>query len=87
MLRVKGFLGPLVLGAAMLAPVLTVGCAAHTRYYDDYRADYHPWNDGEVRAYRVYLAERHWEYRDFNRLNHDEQRDYWRWRHDHPGRY
>jgi hypothetical protein len=87
MLRIKGFLGPLVLGASMLAPLLTVGCAEHVRYYDDYRADYHPWNDGEVRAYRVWLVERHYEYRDFNRLNREQQRDYWRWRHDHPGRY
>jgi hypothetical protein len=87
MLRIKGYLGPLVLGAAMLAPVFASGCAARVRYYDEYHADYHPWNDGEVRAYRVWLVERHYEYRDFNRLNRDEQREYWRWRHDHPGRY
>ena len=42
MLRIKGYLGSMLLGAAMLAPVLTSGCAAHARYYDDYRADYHP---------------------------------------------
>ena len=84
MLRKKGFLGPLVLGAAMLAPVFAMGCAAHARYYDGYRADYHPWNDGEFRAYHVWLVERRYEYRDFNRLSREQQRDYWRWRHDHP---
>jgi hypothetical protein len=50
MLRIKGTLGTLVLSAAMLAPLLTSGCAAHARYYDEYHADYHPWNDGEVRG-------------------------------------
>ena len=87
MLRIGKFLGPLALGAAMLAPVLTVGCAARATYYDSYRADYHSWGDGEIRAYRVWLGERHYEYRDFNRLSRADQRAYWRWRHDHPGRY
>lgn len=87
MLRIKGYLGPLVLGAAMLAPVLASGCAAHVRYYDEYHADYHPWNDGEARAYRVWLVERHYEYREFNRLSREDQRAYWNWRHDHPNRY
>lgn len=43
MLRVKGYLGTLVLGAAFAAPLLNSGCAARVRYYDDYYADYHPW--------------------------------------------
>jgi hypothetical protein len=87
MLRMKRYLGTLVLGAALVAPLLSSGCAARVRYYDDYYADYHPWNDGEIRAYHVWLGERHYEYREFNRLNREQQRDYWRWRHDHPGRY
>jgi hypothetical protein len=87
MFRIKGYLGPLVLGAAMLAPLLTSGCAARVRYYDDYHSDYHRWDGGEDRAYRVWLSERHYEYRDFKRLNRDEQRDYWRWRHDHADRH
>jgi hypothetical protein len=87
MFRKKSFWGTLVLGAALAAPLLASGCAAHVRYYDDYYADYHPWNDGEARAYRVWLSERRYEYREFARLNREQQRDYWRWRHDHPGRY
>ena len=87
MLRTKGFLGTLVLSAAMFAPLLASGCAAHARYYDEYRADYHPWNNGEAGAYRVWISERHYEYRDYNRLSKEQQRDYWNWRHDHPGRY
>jgi hypothetical protein len=87
MFRIKGFLGTLVLGAAMVAPVLASGCAAHTRYYDEYHTDYHTWNSGEVGAYRVWIGERRYEYRDYNRLSRDQQRDYWNWRHEHPGRY
>jgi hypothetical protein len=87
MLRKKGFLGTLVLGAAMIAPVLASGCAAHARYYDEYPADYHTWNSGEIGAYRVWIGERHYEYRDYNRLSREQQRDYWNWRHEHLGRY
>jgi hypothetical protein len=87
MLRKKGFLGTLVLGAAMIAPVLASGCAAHARYYDEYHADYHTWNSGEIGAYRVWIGERHYEYRDYNRLSREQQRDYWNWRHEHHGRY
>ena len=83
----RSFWGTLVLGSALAVPLLSSGCAARVHYYDSYYADYHPWNDGEARAYRVWLGERRYEYRDFSRLNRDEQRDYWRWRHDHPGRY
>lgn len=86
MFRMKEYLGPLVLGAAMLTPLVTSGCAAHVRYYDEYHSDYHRWDDDEARAYRVWLAERHYEYREFNRLSREQQRDYWNWRHDHSGR-
>jgi len=50
MLRTKGYLGPLVLGAAMLAPLSSSGCAARVRYYDEYHTDYHRWDDSEARA-------------------------------------
>ncbi|MGC1618836.1 MAG: hypothetical protein WA765_10145 [Candidatus Acidiferrum sp.] len=87
MFRLKGYLGPLVLSAAMLAPMLTSGCAARVRYYDSYHNDYHRWDGGEEQSYRVWLGERHYEYRDFKKLNNDQQRDYWNWRHDHPGNH
>jgi hypothetical protein len=87
MLRTKGYLRPLVLGAAILAPLSSSGCAARVRYYDGYHSDYHRWDDREARAYRAWLGERHYEYREFNRLNRDEQHEYWRWRHEHPDRY
>jgi len=87
MFRTKKYLGPLVLGAVMLAPLLTSGCAARVRYYDSYRGDYHRWSDREDHEYRVWLKERHYEYRDFNRLDGDRQRDYWNWRHEHRDRH
>ena len=87
MFRMKKFLGSLVLGTAMLAPLVTSGCAAHVRYYDDYYADYHTWDAGEGRAYRVWLGERHYDYREFTKLSKEQQRDYWHWRHDHPNKY
>lgn len=87
MYRIKGYVGTLLLSAAMIAPVLASGCAAHARYYDEYHADYHTWNSREIGAYRVWTGERHYEYRDYNRLSREQQRDYWNWRHDHPGRY
>jgi hypothetical protein len=84
MFRMKRIPGVLVLSAAMLTPLLTSGCAARVRYYDSYHHDYHHWDGREDRAYRVWLGERHYEYRDFSKLNNDQQRDYWNWRHAHP---
>jgi hypothetical protein len=87
MLRMNRYVGHLLIATALLAPLAASGCAAHVRYYDEYHSDYHHWDDREDRAYRVWLGERRYEWREFNRLNRDEQRDYWRWRHDHRGRY
>jgi hypothetical protein len=68
--------------AAAQEVVVTQG--DHTRYYDRSHRDYHVWNDGEDRSYRVYLGERHRDYREF-RLNTRRQQDnYWTWRHNHP---
>jgi hypothetical protein len=83
----RSFLVPLTLGLALTAPLLSAGCASHARYYDDYYADYHPWDAGEARAYRAWLAERHMEYVEFSRLSKERLREYWRWRHEHPDRY
>jgi hypothetical protein len=87
MLRMNRYVGHLLIATALLAPLAASGCAARVRYYDEYHSDYHHWDDREDHAYRVWLRERHYEWREFNRLNRDEQRDYWRWRHDHSGRY
>ena len=82
MIRTKGYMGTILLVAASLAPLVLSGCAA--RVYDEHHSDYHRWNDREDRAYRMWLAERHYEYREYARLNKEEQREYWDWRHNHP---
>ena len=79
----RKFLGALLLGGALMAPV-AMQAQVHVRVYDQDRRDYHEWNDNENRAYRHWLMEeRHRRYHDFNRANRNEQREYWRWRHDH----
>lgn len=74
-----------LLGAALLSPLMITGCAAHVsagyRVYDPYYRDYHVWGPGEDVYYNRWLGERHYERRDFRRLNRDQQRDYWQWRH------
>lgn len=84
MIHAKRVMGTMLFVAASLAPVAISGCAARMRVYDEYHSDYHPWNDREARAYRAWLAERRFEYREFARLSREEQRDYWTWRHNHP---
>jgi len=69
-----------------LALMDAAGCAAHVRVYDEPHHDYHRWDRHEEASFRVYLGERHMEYRDFNRLSANEQNDYWAWRHEHPDR-
>lgn len=78
------FPGRLWLAAFILAELLVAGCAVRARVYDQYRGDYHRWNGGEDRSFRLYLSGRHESYRDFSKLNKDEQNDYWKWRHEHP---
>jgi hypothetical protein len=84
MRRTYRTMGTILLAAATLAPLALSGCAARVRVYDDYHADYHYWDGREDRAYRAWLAERHYEYREYARLNREEQREYWNWRHNHP---
>jgi hypothetical protein len=81
-LFMRTYLSSLLLVAALAGP--SAGCAA--RIYDEPRQDYHHWNGREERAYRVYLAERHREYREFGRLERRDQEEYWEWRHSHPDR-
>jgi len=82
MIWTKRYIGTILLIAASLVPLGTIGCAA--RVYDGYHSDYHRWNDREERAYRIWLAERRYEYREYARLTEAEQHEYWNWRHNHP---
>lgn len=80
-------LASLLLTSAVAVPVVTTGCAEHHyRVYDAYYSDYHTWDGREDASYRRWLSERHYEYREYNKLDKDRQKEYWDWRHSHPDR-
>ena len=56
------------------------------RYYDQRNRDYYNWNNQEDRMYQEWLAERHYNYVDYDRLDPRDQQDYWRWRHNQQKR-
>ena len=58
--------------------------AVSVRVYDSNHHDYHNWDDHEDRAYRRYLAEKRYEYREYQKQSHRRQEAYWSWRHSHP---
>jgi hypothetical protein len=73
-----------LLTAVFLLPLFTVGCGEHRRgTYDPYNHDYHRWNNGEDGSYRRWLAEKRWDYRQYNRLQRQQREEYWQWRHNH----
>ena len=75
----------ILLGAAFLVPMATIGCAHHVlRVYDPYYSDYHNWDDHERAYYNQWIVETHREHRDYDRLSPEEQKQYWQWRHGHP---
>ena len=84
MQRTRRYLGSLLLASTMIVPVMVAGCEAGVRYYDADHRDYHRWNRGEDRYYRLYWSDRHENYREWTSLNEREQSDYWRWRRRSP---
>jgi hypothetical protein len=74
----------IILAAALTSAAIGSGCVARVGFYDRDHRDYHRWDDREDHRYRMFLSERHQDYRGFPSLNADDQRDYWRWRHSHP---
>jgi hypothetical protein len=79
------WLSSLLLGAALVTPLIGTGCAGHAGYrvYDPYHSDYHRWDDHETVYYNQWVTENHRENRDFRKLDKDEQKQYWDWRHHH----
>jgi hypothetical protein len=76
-LVLTGLLGTVV-------PRATEAQSVDVRVYDTHHKDYHNWDDHEDRAYRRYLAEKHYEYVEYQKQNARRQRAYWDWRHSHP---
>jgi hypothetical protein len=71
---------PLLFAAALAAPVLSAGCAAHVRIYDPYYSDYHVWA-AEEPYYAQWEQETHRRHVDFNHRSEEEKKTYWDWRH------
>ena len=92
--RLRILLGGLLLGTALIAPIVVRADSDdhpyNKRYYDNRRyydrdgRDYHVWNNQEHRAYRFYLGDQHREYREWRNVRRPERREYFRWRHSHP---
>jgi len=76
----------LLMHTVLLSTAIFVGCGPHVyRVYDPYYADYHVWGPDEGVYYHRWLAERHYEYRNFRQLDRDRQKEYWTWRHSQTG--
>lgn len=74
-----------LLTAALVAPLATIGCGEHhpVRVYDPYYSDYHNWDDHERVYYNQWVVETRRPQREFKTLPPDEQKEYWNWRHSH----
>jgi len=95
MQRMYRYLGSLLVGAALMAPVGMLAKSSpdddrrqdnkERRYYDRDHKDYHQWNDREDGRYRQWWGEtRHDAMRPFHKIKRGQQREYWKWRHEHP---
>jgi hypothetical protein len=91
--RLRILLGGLLLGSALVAPVVVRAGDDHPynkkyydnrRYYDREGHDYHVWNSQEDSAYRFYLNDQHKDYREWRSVKGPDQDEYFRWRHTHP---
>lgn len=77
------FLSAILLAGSVGAPLVTTGCADHHYYRAyDYDGGYR-WSAGEEVYYRQWIAERHYRYCEYSRLDRDRQREYWKWRRSH----
>ena len=91
MQRLHRYLGWLLLGAALIVPVVI---QAENRncpdrdgkrgYYDRDRKECRHWDDHEGRAYQTWLEAQHKTHREFSKLKAKEQAEYWKWRNEHP---
>jgi len=54
----------------------------HHRYYDREHHDYHRWNRGEDRYWRMYWSREHGPFMEWDRANDEQRQAYWHWRHE-----
>lgn len=72
-----------------LGTIVTTGCAEHRYQNDPYygyggNSGYYGQNDP---YYRQWLAERRYNYVEYNRLNRERQQEYWAWRRQNEARF
>jgi hypothetical protein len=83
-------LHPVLASTLVFGSLLTIGCSEH-RYsgYSPYygNAGYYGWNAAEDPYYRQWLAERQYNYIEYNRLDRERQREYWEWRNANAARF
>jgi hypothetical protein len=90
MLNKYGYIGSLLLTAALAAPVATMAApipqeaSVQVRVYDKNHKDYHNWDDNENRAWGQFLSDNHRDHHEYAKSNKKEQAQYWDWRHAHP---
>lgn len=79
----RRYLGTLVVGISMLAPVVGISMLAPaTIYAQDH--DRHTWSADEDPHWHQYLKEHKKKDHDWAHASKREQRDYWKWRDAHP---
>src|ERR1700730_17552835 len=71
----------LLVSTLALGTIMATGCAEHrSRAYNPYYGSSYGGYAGEDPYYRQWLAERRYNYVEYNRLNRERQREYWEWR-------
>jgi hypothetical protein len=78
----------LLISTLALGTIVTTGCAEHRYQNDPYAyggySGYYGQNDP---YYRQWLAERRYNYVEYNRLNRERQQEYWQWRRQNEARF
>src|SRR5579859_5925061 len=79
-------LKPILVSTLILGSLAFTGCAEHRyRSYDPYYSSYGYY--GNDPYYREWLAERRFDYIEYNRLSRERQREYWEWRRQNEARF
>lgn len=83
----------LLISTLALGTIVTTGCAEHRYRNDPYYGNggYGGYGGGYYGAngpyYRQWLAERRYNYVEYNRLNRERQQEYWNWRRQNEARF
>ena len=76
----------LLISTLALGTIVTTGCAEH-RYQSGPYSGYGGYYGQNDPYYRQWLAERRYNYVEYNRLNRERQQGYWQWRRQNEARF